>query len=123
MEETTTYRFYEEAAGRFTQQYYRGFTVVGDYDPMAIEMNGRPNWWVCTDHNEPEETMVYEHRCHGDEKWSGSVKLWSHFAAATDSMIRDAEQRLADDTYLTDEEKEYITATWHANNWYAFPHD
>lgn len=103
--------------GEHGQRYYRGFTVVGDYCPMAMDINGRPNSWVCTDHTKPNETVVRRHPEHGNEKWSGSDKVWGQFFAGTDAFIAKAEKTL-EESDLDDWEKAEVRRIWERNDWY-----
>ena len=109
------YTWYEDEPG---QRYYRGFTVVGDYCPMAMEMNGRPNSWVCTNHTDPNGTVVWRHPEHGDEKWSGSEKRWHYFFRSTDAFIARAEKALDEATDMDDWEKAEVRRIWERKDWY-----
>ena len=63
--------------------YFEGFTVLyGRYTAPAYDDD--PPWaWVCTDHNNPNETVVTQHPDHEGEKWSGSVNKWANFVVST----------------------------------------
>lgn len=64
------------------QIYFDGYTVVDNWTPWSYD-NGRPDAWVCTDHNNPGETACFDHPEMGGEKWSGSINVWANFVIMT----------------------------------------
>ena len=65
--------------------YFEGMTVLEHWPQWAID-DGRPASWVCTDHNNCDETAVHDHIDHCNEKWSGSINVWANFVTNTLAM-------------------------------------
>jgi hypothetical protein len=63
--------------------YFEGMTVLEHWADWLDEDEWRPASWVCTDHNNPDETRVSDHIDHCGEKWSGSINVWANFVNNT----------------------------------------
>jgi len=70
----------ERAEVRDDHVYFCGMTVL---EHWADWCDCRPASWVCTDHTNPNETVVRNHREHEGEKWSGSFNVWHQFVVST----------------------------------------
>ena len=70
----------ERAEVRDDHVYFCGMTVL---EHWADWCEDRPASWVCSDHTNPNETVVWNHRDHEGEKWSGSFNVWHQFVIST----------------------------------------
>lgn len=70
----------ERAEVRDDHVYFCGMTVL---EHWADWCDDRPASWVCCDHTNPNDSVVWSHRSHEHEKWSGSFNVWHQFVIST----------------------------------------